>query len=357
MPNLPFAPSAPINSILVIRLSAIGDIAMASPLIRLLRERYPTARLTWLVQSEGSALLEANGMLDEVLVWPLHEWRALWRAGHWWRLWREVLKFGRMLRARNFDLVLDVQGLLKSGFCAWLTGARERIGLGSKEGSGWFMTRVVPKPRGETRIGSEYRHLARVLGLDPREFSMRIALAPEDERDARDRVGRAGVGGGYAVLCPFTTRPQKHWSADAWVDLARRISAELGLRAFVLGGPNDRAAANDITSRAGATTIDVVGQTTLRQAAALIRGARLLVGVDTGLTHMGTAFGIPTLALFGSTCPYRETDSPHTVVLYKQLPCSPCYRNPTCGGAFTCMMSISVDDVVAAARPLLRAKP
>lgn len=345
------------RSILIIRLSAIGDIVMASPLIRLLRVRFPGARLSWLVQPEGKALLDADGMLDEVLVWPRNDWRRLWRERRWWRLWQEVRGFRRELRARRFDLVLDVQGLLKSGWCAWLTGAQERIGLGSKEGSGWFMTRVVQKPRGETRIGSEYRHLAHALGLDARQFSMRIALTPEDERDARDRVGRAGVSGGYAVFCPFTTRAQKHWSADAWVDLARRLSAELGLRAFVLGGPNDRAAANDITSRAGATTIDVVGQTTLRQAAALIRGARLLVGVDTGLTHMGTAFGIPTLALFGSTCPYRETDSPHTVVLYKQLPCSPCYRNPTCGGAFTCMMSISVDDVVAAARPLLRAKP
>ena len=345
------------QSIRIIRLSAIGAIVLASPLIQSLRRRYPNARLVWLAQPELKSLLDAHPLLDEVLLWPRAQWRGLWRDRRWWQLWRAIRGFRRELRARRFDLVLDVQGLLKSGWCAWLTGAPERIGLGSKEGSGWFMTRVVQKPRGETRIGAEYRHLARVLGLDAREFSMRIALTPQDERDARDRAGRAGVSGDYAVFCPFTTRAQKHWSADAWVDLARRLSAELGLRAFVLGGPGDRAAANDITGRAGDTMIDVVGQTTLRQAAALIKHARLLVGVDTGLTHMGTAFGIPTLALFGSTCPYRETDSPKTVVLYKQLPCSPCYRSPTCGGAFTCMMSISVDDVIAAVRPLLQAKP
>src|SRR5690606_23114049 len=123
-------------------------------------------------------------------------------------------------------------------------------------------------------------------------------------------------------LCPFTTRPQKHWMEERWAPLAGRLREEFGLQAVMLGGPGDRAAAARIEAAGG--VVNLAGATTLRQAAAVIRGASLLVGVDTALSHVGTAFEIPTVPLFGSTCPYRETDSPKTIVIYKKLDCSPC---------------------------------
>jgi heptosyltransferase-1 len=102
--------------------------------------------------------------------------------------------------------------------------------------------------------------------------------------------------------------------------------------------------------------VDAVGRTRLRQAAALIGRARLLIGVDTGLTHMGIAFGTPTLALFGSTLPYSNTTRTDARVLYHRLPCSPCRRNPVCDGEFTCMRMIDEDEVVTAARGVLAAR-
>lgn len=339
--------------VLVVRLSAIGDVIMASPLIAAVRRRYPDARLAWLVQPEAAALLQANTALDEVIVWPRGEWRRLLRRGHWWKLLREMRTFVRGLRKQRFDLALDLQGLMKSGVWAWLSGARERVGLGSKEGSGFLMTRVIEKPKGEGLIGSEYRYIAEQLGLGAQPFAMRVALTEEDRRFASGYVARHGLAGGYAVVCPFTTRPQKHWFDEAWAALVARLRAELGLEIVMLGGPGDRAAAERLLALAPGQIVSATGETTLRQAAALIERARLLVGVDTGLLHMGTAFDIPTIALFGSTCPYLYTDSPRTVVLYKALPCSPCKRNPTCGGAYTCMREITPDEVLATARRLL----
>lgn len=325
---------------------------MASPLIAGLRARYPEARLAWLVQPEAAALLQANTALDEVIVWPRGEWRRLLRSGRWWKLFREVRAFVRGLRRQRFDLALDLQGLMKSGIWAWLSGARERVGLGSKEGSGVFMTRVIAKPQGQTRIGAEYRHLAAVLGFGVEPYAMRVALAPADREFARRFIEQHSIEAGYAVICPFTTRPQKHWFNDAWGALVSRLQDELRLKIVLLGGPGDRVAADAIT-RAANRIVDATGRTSLRQAAALIERARLLVGVDTGLMHMGTAFGIPTIALFGSTRPYLVTDAAKTVVLYKALPCSPCHRRPTCAGAFTCMREIAPDEVVATARRLL----
>jgi len=337
--------------VLIIRLSAIGDIVMASGLLSALRPAFPQARFAWLVQPESKDLLMANSSLDEVIVWPRGEWRRLFRTMRWLRLAMEIAKFARLLRRHQFDVVIDAQGLLKSASLAWLTRAPRRIGLGPREGGRALTTEIIPKPRGDRRMASEYRHLASVLGGDVAAYRMQVALTEDDRRFAEEFISTRDLVGGYAVVCPFTTRPQKHWVASYWPVLIERLRQETGLRTVILGGPSDVAAAADIAD--GIDVVNAVGQTRLRQAAALIARARLLVGVDTGLMHMGTAFAIPTIALFGSTCPYLETDSPRTRILYKALSCSPCRRHPTCGGAFTCMQMISVDEVVATTGQLL----
>ncbi|MCG5534577.1 glycosyltransferase family 9 protein [Ectothiorhodospira mobilis] len=330
--------------ILVIRLSAIGDIVMASPLVHALRRRYPEAHIAWLVQPETRALLADHPELDEVILWPHNEWRQLIREKRFLALWRRIREFRKAMRARGFDLAIDLQGLFKSGLLAWLSGAKERVGLGSREGSQRFMTRVMPKGGRPELIGSEYRFLADMLGLPTADFRMRVGIGAEAARSA-DKLRKAHVADRpYAVICPFTTRPQKHWFNDHWAALVPRLRMELGLEVIMLGGPGDREAAWAIAERAD--VIDLVGDTSLQEAAAVIRGARLLVGVDTGLTHMGPAFDVPTVALFGSTCPYLETGRENTTVIYHDLPCAPCRRNPVCDGRFDCMTGITPEEVL-----------
>jgi heptosyltransferase-1 len=343
--------------ILMIRLSAIGDVVFASPLVAALRRAHADAHIAWLIQPDCKPLIERHPDLDEVIVWPYRDWQALWRQRRLGALWRKLRAFRRELRARRFDLALDLQGLLKSGLLAWFSGARERIGLGSREGSQWLMTRVIPRHGNADRIGSEYLYLAGRLGLPVDRFDMAVHYGPGEARRASNLIQTQGLGAGYAVLCPFTTRPQKHWFADRWGALAERLKAELGLPAVLLGGPADRGAAAEIGAAAGGDPIDLVGGTSLLEAAALIHRAALVVAVDTGLGHMGIAFARPSLLLFGSTCPYRDTTRGNARVLYHRLPCSPCKRRPTCNGAFTCMRLIAVDEVLTAARAVLGAAP
>jgi len=342
------------RSFLIVRLSAIGDVVMASPLVGALRARYPDSRIAWLVQPECRDLLSANPQIDEVVVWTRGRWRDACRKFRWLTLLREIRSLRTKLRSLRVDTAIDAQGLLKSGLLTRLSGAPTRIGLGSREGSSLLMTQVVEKPSHDQHIGSEYRHLASTLGLDTSEFRMRVSLTDEDRAAALTLRSRLGLTDGYAVLCPFTTRPQKHWRTERWPALARELRARLGLRSVVLGGPGDAPQAAEIATAAGADLRSLAGATSLREAAALIEGAELLVGVDTGLTHMGSAFRIPTVALFGSTCPYLDAGTPSTVVIYKALPCAPCKRHPTCGGAYTCMSDITVEEIVATARGLRR---
>jgi heptosyltransferase I len=341
------------SSILIIRLSAIGDVVMASPLPGAIRRTWPGARITWLVEPQARTLLSHNDEIDRVVVWPKDEWKALFLSLRWWRLAREMRAFLRELRAERYDLALDLQGLFKSGIWAWLSRARQRVGLGSREGSGLLMTRVVDRGGGDPRrIGSEYLHLATALGLKTDDFLMHVGLSADDEAVA-GKVARAHGPAGYVVGCPFTTRPQKHWVEAHWAGLARRLHERLGARLVLLGGPADREAAARIAAQTGDAVDNRVGMTSLAEAAAVIAHARLLVGVDTGLTHMGPAFNVPTIALFGSTCPYLDTGRDNTVVIYHALPCSPCRRNPTCGGTFDCLTGISVDEVMGQVERLL----
>lgn len=337
--------------ILVIRLSAIGDIVMASALIPALRQRWPDAHIAWLTEPAGAELLRDNPRLDEVILWPRGEWSRLWRTRRYRELLAQVRRFVSGLRARRFDLVLDTQGLLKSGLWAWLSGAPRRIGMGSREGSALLMTEVLTPPALDERIGSEYLFLARRLDAAGDGFPMDLVLGAGCRAEARALLEAEDISGGYAVLAPFTTRAQKHWLESRWSALARRIRADLGLEAVLLGGPDDHAAAGRIA--AGGGIHNLAGRARLAVSAALVSGARLLVGVDTGLTHMGIALNVPTVTLFGSTRPYLDTASPLARVLYHPMACSPCRRRPTCGGAFTCMALHSVEGVLATARLLL----
>ncbi len=338
-------------SILIIRTSAMGDIVMASPLAEGLRRKYPQARIFWLVEPQVSGLLAQNPHLDRLITWPKTEWKKLFKSGRWLRLAGEAQRFLRMLRQERFDLALDAQGLLRSRLLAWASGARRRIGFTSREPGRFLMTGMLDKGKNSRRMGSEYLHLLESLGCDTTGLAPRIHLSPQTREQATAALNSAGVSGAYAVCAPFTTRTQKHWVERHWVEVAQGILQDLGLTVLWLGGPADAVQADRFVLEGGG--VSVAGKTSLAVSAAIIEGAALVVGVDTGLVHLGTAFRRPTVALFGATCPYLEAPSPLTTVIYHPFPCSPCRRSPTCDGRFPCMGDISAAEVLATATALL----
>ena len=341
------------RSILLIRLSAIGDVVMASPIIKVMRERYPKAYIAWLAQPEVAPLLRENPNLDDIIVFPSNIWGELWRGKNGLKLGRELVQFIRQLRYERFDLAIDLQGLMKSAIWAWLSGASNRIGLQSREGSGFFATEILFKQDLSRKIGAEYRTLAYHLGGRVNDFDIDVVLTENDRQSARRRISSVGERCGYAVICPFTTRPQKHWRDEYWRNLISTLKERYSLEVLILGGPGDRQNAEALAAEFDSSVRSVAGKTTLREAAALIEKSTVLIGVDTGLTHLGTGYGVPTVALFGSTCPYLDGDRSTTIVLYKALPCSPCRRKPTCNKEYSCMRALLPQDVIIAIERLL----
>jgi heptosyltransferase-1 len=343
---------SPPKSILIIRLSAIGDVIMASGLIPALRTAYPDARIAWLTESTNADLLRHNPRLDRVYLWPRARWRQLRLERRYREFAREAYDSIHALRGEDFDWVIDLQGLLKSGVWAWLSGGRRRIGLGSREGSQFLMTEVLDRRVNDLRIGKEYRKLAEMLTGRKDMFALDIAISEDDRIEARGLLESLGVVGKYAVICPFTTRPQKHWFDERWAQLVARLADKNRLTVVMLGGPADKARAEIIADQTPGL-INLAGRTSLGQCAAIIEKAKLLIGVDTGLTHLGIALNVPTIALFGSTRPYLDTGRARARVLYGPLECSPCRRRPTCGGTYDCMRLHTTDNVFEAANQLL----
>lgn len=339
------------RNVLIIKLSSLGDVVMATPVIRAVKNARPDTRLSWLVEEASRDIVEGNPLLDEVLIWRKDEWVRLLRKGRLISLAAEIASFIRKLRSRRFDAVYDLQGFLKSAVWARVSGAGERVGLESREGSRVLMTRVIPWDRSEKRIGAQYLQFVRGLGIEPGGFEMDIAIA-EEERFAASFREANSIEGRYAALCPFSSKPQKEWIHERWAGLSRRLVSEHGLRPVMLGGPGDVEAAKRMAS---SDIINMVGKTTVKQTAALIKHASLLIGGDTGLTHMGIAFGVPTVAIFGSTYPYHYTGRDNAALIYKNLECSPCKRRPTCGGNFRCMEEITGDEVLECVAKVLRA--
>ena len=346
-------PGATPQRILIVRLSAIGDIIMASGVIPCLRAAFPAAHIAWLTEAGNEALLNANPRLDQVLIWPRRRWRDLRQQGDYRTWWREFRALQAALHRPGFDWVLDLQGLLKSAVWARLAGGHRRIGLGSKEGSQWLMTEVVSRHLASPLISKEYRRLMEVLGAAPERFALDIALSRAAEERAAQLLKQAGVSGPFAIFCPFTTRPQKHWLDERWADLAGRLHETTGLVPILVGGPADNARAAAIVAGSAGAALSLCGSTRLDECAALIRRAALVIGVDTGMTHMGIAMERPTLTLLGSTDPYFETGTRDGRVLYHPLPCFPCYRRPTCEGRYDCMRLHTVDQVLKATLELL----
>jgi len=345
----------PPRSILLVRLSARGDIVFSSPLVRAFRGTYPEARITWMAETHTKDLIELHPELDEVITVDRNGWKRLWEERRLGTLLGEVKELVRTLRRRNFDLAVDLQGLLRSGILTFLSGAPVRIGLGSREGSQFLMTQVLSRTEGDRRrVSSEYRYLAQRLGLEVGDFAMEVSLAEGDTLWAEEKVREMEIESGFLVALPFTTTPQKHWREHRWAELMDRVGSELGLPAVVLGGPEDGPAMERIRAAATGEPKSLVGTTTLTQASAMVARASLVIGVDTGLTHMAIAFHRPTVTLFGSNIPYTLPPDDTAKVIVHWLECSPCKGNPTCNGAFTCTELITVDQVLETAREVLR---
>jgi len=303
-------------TVLVVRLSALGDLLRTLPAVRLLRRALPLARLVWVVEDRWTAAIEGHADLDRLLVLPRKMWSEMWRSP---RRWAELLvsirDFRRRLRSEQADLAIDFHGNLRSGVAAWCSGAPVRLGYDGhqqKEGNRWFTTHR--RPAGERRTSRIDRNLGLLGALD-------LAVGPLPQLElplaSRGAVSAAAVlrealpeAAGYAIVNPGASRAQQHKKPPAALLAAacRRLAARKVLP-LVVWGPGEKDDAMAVVAAAGGARL--APPTELATLAALLAGARLFVGGDSGPLHLACATGCPVLALYGPTDP--EVNRPWAV--------------------------------------------
>lgn len=346
----PVACAAVKRRILVVRLSAFGDIVLTTTLLHGIRRTWPDAHVGWIVDDRFAGVLEGHPGIDVLHRWHRGDWSRALRSASLGTLAGGIASMRRELRAQGYDLALDAQGLAKSALLARLAGAKEQWSLRPRECAGLISRRAVQVRTQRQLVGDEYRMMLAAIGADSAGAMPWMPVCVDADLQAASLLEAAGAGRRFVALCPFTTRPQKHWFEERWIRLASEIERH-GMSAVILGGPQDQAAAArlvDQVADAGAGTArSIAGHTTFANVGAVLARAACTVGVDTGLTHLSIAVGTRTIALFGSALPYVLVPSPHRLIR-EPLACSPCDRRPTCSGRFDCMRAIEVDQVMDA---------
>ena len=352
-------PMEQVQRILIIKPSSIGDVVNALPFLSSLRQRYPDRYIAWLVEEEAADLLLGHPLLDRIIVSGRRRWgrevRTSFRGS---AVLREMTALIAELRQGRYDLVVDLQGLLKSALTVVCTGARYRVGLaGCREGSDRVLTHVVPLPPGPLHAVDRYLEAARFLGGDPLSKAFVFPSRPEDGARAEALLAEAEVRPNALVVA---LNPQARWRTKLWEEerfarLGEVLARRHGARILVIGSSSDLPLARRLVSRMKPAPFVAAGRTDLKVLIALLKRIDLLVTVDSGPMHLAAALGTPLIALFGATDP--RLIGPYGgdgVVLRVPLPCSPCSkRRCQIEADRLCMRSISVEDVAEAASALL----
>lgn len=341
-------------SILIVKLSAIGDVIHTLPALNAIRRRYPSARISWLVEPAAADLVVGHPALDRVLVARRHQWVHGLRRGPRAESLAAAGRFVRALRDTRYDIVLDFQALLKGGLWVALARGRRKIGFGSgmqhQEMSWVFLNERLPAVSMEMHALDRNLHMLRAIGIDATRVDYRLPVTRADAQWAHRTL--AGAARPVVAINPMAKWPTKLWDDARFAEVADRLQSAHGATVVFTGGPEDRGALDAIAARMSGPSMNLAGRTSLTQLAALYAEADCLVTTDTGPMHLAAAVGLPVVALFGPTAPWRTGPyGPQHRVVRAGTPCSPCFKRDcdTC----RCMTAIRVDQVTAAVADIL----
>ena len=336
----------PPKKILIIKLRHIGDVLLSTPVLRALRDAFPDAQLTMLVNRGTEGVLAHHPDVNEVL--------CLEKGA-----WVDQCKFVYGLRERGFDCVIDLTDGDRSAVISFATGAPIRIGFNAEHRwRGLLYSRVVkPRPVDQHRV--EYDLCAlRALGLDPKRGMPTVSVSESEEKMADQWLNEQGLTGDHALplvlLQPGARYSLKVWPPERFAQLSDRLVERFHCRILLGGDQREREVAEQVARKTHCAPIVVAGKFSLLQYAALVKRCALFVGNDGGAMHIAATVGTPVVALFGPT--YPERWGPRgglTQVMYKGLDCRACYHPSCLRGDDSCMRRISVDEVYEAASRML----
>lgn len=324
-----------IKRVLIIRLSAIGDVIHALPLASALKDAYPHLEISWLVEEIPADVVSGNPDMERTIVVP----RSRWKKGrmHSPSVWKEYLEFLGLLRSHRFDLTIDLQGYAKSALFALATGAKYRVGWWRMRDGANLVSRPLPRRAESVHRVDWFLDVARALGVENPCVRSPIFIPDDARASVQEKLKQSGFepGARYAVINQAAGNPPRRWGLRRFAALTARVAERYGLPSALVGTQAEAADCEEIVRlvtanmrERGITDIPVpvnlAGRTDLKELAALLDGCSVHISGDTGSTHLAAALGIPVVAFYGSTDPAHAgpwNQSDH--VLARKDLCSP----------------------------------
>jgi len=343
--------------VLVVKMSALGDIIHALPVLDYLHQVMPGIEVDWVVEEPFRDILDGNPLISCLHVVRTKAWRKKPFSA---ATRREIRAVKNALQARDYDRVFDIQGNLKSGLVDWLSGAENRIGF-SKETlqesiNLLFTTQQVPVRRHDYHITDQYLRLISVtFGKDFSAFNLSSDIHTSFEDDEIDGALLSTMSDGLVFLFHYgTTWKTKFWFQDGWIHLGKTLLETYPDSNILLswGNESERVAVAELAAGIG-TGARVLDRYSLKGLTALLKKVDLVVGGDTGPIHIAAAVGTPTVSL------YRASDGKRSgprgachVIVQSPLDCTSCFRTE-CDKDDKCRRSITVVAMVQAVKKAL----
>jgi heptosyltransferase-1 len=333
-------------NILIVKLSAIGDVIHTLPSLAELRRMYPAAHITWVVEAAAADLVKNHPYLDEVIVSRRKSFIEDFQNGQSRRTLREMLSFLKQLRQRRYDLVIDFHGLFRSSVVVFFSRGKRKLGYDSlQELSGLFLNEKIPEDMNKHAV-ERYLDFPRYLGAKITKPEFILPSNKEAETRLQILLGKHKLEDKcFIAINAIAYWETKLWSNDKFARLSDLILKRLRMKVVFTG--NEKESIGKITSRMTTEGINLGGATTLLDLAYLYKKARIVITTDSGPMHLAAAVGTPVIALFGPTDPARTGPygAGHTIIR-TGLSCSPCFLKKC--STNKCMEDISPEQVLAA---------
>ncbi len=344
-------------NILIVKLSAIGDVIHTLPALNALRKHYPEAHITWLTEEAAYPLIEGHHALNRILLSRRKQWIKGIRGASRSRSLKEAYLFIKELRDTRYDLIIDFQQLLKSSVPVALARGRRKIGYGRgmehQEHSYVFLNERIPAVSMEIHALTRNMLLLKSLGIKADEIVFDIPVQAHDRHLTDELLSQHEIKPSEPLIAvnPVAKWETKLWSEKKFSELADRLTEIYSVRVIFTGGPEDRDTVEEIIAGMRHRAVNLAGETNLKMLAALYEKTACLISTDTGPMHLAAAMGTGVVALFGPTAPWRTGPfgSGHQIIR-AGLECSPCFKRRC--RTVECMARIGVADVLEGIRKM-----
>jgi 3-deoxy-D-manno-octulosonic-acid transferase/heptosyltransferase-1 len=338
-------------NILIVKLSAIGDVIHTLPSLAALRGLYPDAHITWVVEEAAADLIINHPYLDEVLISRRKKWSKDFGSGQLNNALKEIITFVKTLRKRQYNLVIDFHGLFKSSVIVFLSRGKRKIGYDSlQELSGLFLNEKIPEDMTKHAV-DRYLDFPRYLGAKTDSVQFALPIDKETDVKVQNLLRKYNIEDKkFVAINPVALWETKLWSNEKFAHLADLINDKLQMKVVFTG--SEKEPLQKITSLMTKESINLGGQTSLPELACLYKKARIVISTDSGPMHLAAAAGTPVIALFGPTEPARTGPyGPGHTVIRTEIACSPCFlkKCPT----KKCMEDITPEQVLEAVKKVI----